>query len=196
MNKVIQLKNAKLPRMLGELSHSNQFLKLFALISIGIATLVTVALTIVVTKPPIILTLTPSAAVLEKTDLPSPENEIKSAIKTYVENRYNWEPNNVLAKLKLTEGFILPPSIKAFQTSVANIIHFSTEKQVSQKVYPNDVKINLNQKLVSITGDRITSIQGMKAAGTLRLELSFESGARTKENPWGIYITKEREEQQ
>lgn len=195
MNKIIQLKNTRLPRMLGELSHSNQFLKLFALISIGITALVVIALTIVVTKPPIILTLSPSATILEKTDLPSPENEIKSAIRTYLENRYNWEPSNVSAKLKLTEGFILPPSIKAFQASIANIVHFSTEKQVSQKVYPNDLKINLNQKTVLITGDRITAIQGMKAAGNLRLELSFESGARTKENPWGIYITKEREEQ-
>jgi hypothetical protein len=195
MNKVIQLKNTRLPRMLGDLTHSNQFLKLFALISIGITAIVVTALTIVVTKPPIVLTLSPSGTILEKTELPSPENEIKSAVKIYLENRYNWEPGNVAAKLKLTEGFILPPSIKAFQISIANIIHFSTEKQVSQKVYPNDLKINLNQKTVLITGDRITAIQGMKSAGNLRLELSFESGTRTKENPWGIYITKEREEQ-
>lgn len=195
MNKTIQLKNAKLPKMLGELSHSNQFLKLFALISIGITALVVIVLTIVMTKPPVVLTLSPNATVLEKTDLPSPENEIKSAIKIYLENRYNWEPTNVAAKLKLTEGFILPPSIKAFQTSVANIIHFSTEKQVSQKVYPADLKVNLNQKTVSITGDRITAIQGMKAVGNLRLVLSFESGERTNKNPWGIYITKEQEEQ-
>jgi hypothetical protein len=181
--------------MIGDLTHSNQFLKLFALISIGITAIVVIALAIIVTKPPIILTLAPSGIILEKTELPSPENEIKFAVKTYLENRYNWEPNSVAAKLKLTEGFILPPSIKAFQTSIANIIHFSSEKQVSQKIYPNDFKINLNQKTVLITGDRVTAIQGMKAVGNLRLELSFESGTRTKENPWGIYITKEREEQ-
>jgi hypothetical protein len=195
MNKIIQLKNTRLPRMIGDLTHSNQFLKLFALISIGITAIVVIALAIIVTKPPIILTLAPSGIILEKTELPSPENEIKFAVKTYLENRYNWEPNSVAAKLKLTEGFILPPSIKAFQTSIANIIHFSSEKQVSQKIYPNDFKINLNQKTVLITGDRVTAIQGMKAVGNLRLELSFESGTRTKENPWGIYITKEREEQ-
>jgi hypothetical protein len=39
----------------------------------------------------------------------------------------------------------------------------------------------------------VTTIQGLKAAGSLRLELSFESGSRAKENPWGLYI-KEREE--
>lgn len=194
MNKIIQLKNTKLPRMLGELTHSNQVLKLFALISIGITMLALIALTVLMTRPPLILTLTPSASLLEKTELPSPETEIKSAVKTYLENRYNWEPANVAAKLKSTESFILPPSIKAFQTSITNVIHFSTEKQVAQKVYPIDFKINLNQKTILITGDRITTIQGMRAAGVLRLELSFESAARTKENPWGIYITKEREE--
>lgn len=195
MNKIIQLKNTKLPKMLGDLMHSNQFLKLFALISLGITALVMIVLSVVMTRPPLVLTLTPNASLLEKVELPNPENEIRSAIKTYLEKRYNWEPANVAVKLKSTEYFILPQSVKAFQTSIANIIRFSTEKQVSQRTYPDDLKVSLNQKTVSITGDRVTSIQGMKAAGSLHLELSFESGPRTKENPWGIYITKEREEQ-
>jgi hypothetical protein len=195
MNKVIQLKNSKLPKMLGELTHSNQFLKFFALIALGAALILTVALMLATNKDPIVLTLTPSAGLLENAPMPNPESEIKSAIRTYLQNRYNWEPNNVQAKLKTTESFILPPSIKAFQTSTANIIHFSTEKKVSQRTYPDVMKVDLNQKTVSITGDRVTTIQGMKAAGNLKLELSFESGPRTKENPWGIYITKEREEQ-
>jgi hypothetical protein len=195
MNKVIQLKNSKLPRMLGELTHSNQFLKFFALIALGASLVSTVALVIATNKDPIVLTLTPNATPLENAPMPNPESEIKSAIRTYLENRYNWGPNNVQEKLKSTESFILPPSIKAFQTSTANIIHFSTEKKLSQRTYPDVMKVDLNEKTVSITGDRITSIQGMKAVGYLKLELSFESGPRTKENPWGIYITKEREEQ-
>jgi hypothetical protein len=40
----------------------------------------------------------------------------------------------------------------------------------------------------------VTSIQGLKAAGNLKLELTFESGSRTEGNPWGLYISKEREE--
>jgi hypothetical protein len=190
-----QLKNAKFPKMIGELTHSNQFLKIFSLIALGIATLSLLALMFIATKPPTVLTLTQRATLLDITELPRPEIEIQSAMRLYLEKRYNWEPVNVAAKLKATESFILPASIKAFQTSTANIVHFSTEKQLTQKVYANDFKLNLGQKTVFITGDRITSIQGMKAVGLLKLELSFDSGPRTKENPWGIYITKEREEQ-
>jgi hypothetical protein len=36
----------------------------------------------------------------------------------------------------------------------------------------------------------VAAIQGLKAAGNLRLELSFEGGTRTKENPWGLYVSK------
>lgn len=44
-----------------------------------------------------------------------------------------------------------------------------------------------------IVGDRIMSIQTLKAAGDLKLELVFESSQRSNENPWGIYFTRERE---
>jgi len=195
MTKFIQLQNTKLPKMLGTLMHSNQFLKLFSLISLSITAIVLILLMVVVTRPPLVLTLTPNASLLEKVELPKAENEIEAAVRTYLASRYNWEPSNVVNKLKSTESFILPQSVKAFQTAISNIIRFSTEKQVSQRAYPEVIKINLNQKTVSITGDRITDIQGMKAVGTLKLELNIESGVRTKENPWGVYITKEREEQ-
>lgn len=195
MNKVIQLKSTRLPKMLGELMHSNQFLKLFALASVGVAALLSISVSVLATRPPIVLALTSKGSTLDITEMPKPEDEIQAAVKKYIDSRYNWEPSSVAVKLKSTESFILPQSVKAFQTAIANIIRFSTEKQVSQKTYPDIIKINLQQKTASITGDRITSVQGLRAAGSLKLELSFESGARTKENPWGIYITKEKEEQ-
>ena len=70
MNKMIQLKNARLPKMMGELVHSNQFLKLFALISIGMTALMMVVFAIYTTRPPIVLTLAPSANTLEEKPLP------------------------------------------------------------------------------------------------------------------------------
>jgi hypothetical protein len=33
----------------------------------------------------------------------------------------------------------------------------------------------------------------MMAAGPLKVELTFENGDRTKENPWGVYFVKEKE---
>lgn len=74
-----------------------------------------------------------------------------------------------------------------------NVVRFSSERMVSQRVYPGEIQVDLKKGLATISGDRITSIQGLKAAGDLKLELSYESGPRTTLNPWGVYISKERE---
>jgi len=64
---------------------------------------------------------------------------------------------------------------------------------VGQKVYPEKMTIDEKTKSIKITGDRITSIQGIKAAGTLNLTLYYSMGNINLENPWGVYIIKEEE---
>jgi hypothetical protein len=146
-------------------------------------------------QEPVILTLTPEGKILEKTKMPKAEDLIREGINRYLEKRYTWVPSDVQKKLADSSFFVSPTSQKAFGEAMANIIHFSLEKQVAQKVYPSNIEINLKDGTALVTGDRVTAIQGLKAAGNLKLQLSFESGPRTKGNPWGIYITKEKEEQ-
>lgn len=192
--KIIKLKSAELPRKLGELMHSNQFLKLFSITSICLMGLMLIALIVIATKEPTVITINADGVKLERTTLPKAEDQIREGIKRYLEKRYQWEPENVIKKLKESEEFITPKALRAFQEAVSNVARFSVDKVVSQKVYPSDIKIDLKNQTALITGDRVTSIQGLKAAGNLKLELTFESGPRTKENPWGLYISKEREE--
>lgn len=192
--KFIKLKSTELPRKVGELVHSNQFLKLFSLSALGLAGLMLIAVLVMATKDPTVITLNVDGASLEKTALPKAEDQIREGIKRYLEKRYQWEPENVIKKLKESEEFITPKALRAFQGAVANVAKFSVDKVVSQMVYPNEIKVDLKSQTALITGDRVTSIQGLKAAGNLKLELTFENGPRTKENPWGLYISKEREE--
>jgi len=192
--KLIKLKSTELPRKLGELMHSNQFLKLFSITSLCLVGLMLIAVIVMATKEPTVITLNVDGVKLEKTTLPKAEDQIREGIKRYLEKRYQWEPENVIKKLKESEEFITPKALRAFQNAVSNVAKFSVDKIVSQKVYPSDIKIDLKNQTALITGDRVTSIQGLKAAGNLKLELTFESGPRTKENPWGLYISKEREE--
>lgn len=192
--KLIKLKSSQLPRKLGELMHSNQFLKVFALSSLGLVLLMLVTVLVMALREPTVITLNVDGASLEKTLLPKAEDQVREGIKGYLEKRYQWEPENVVKKLKESEEFIAPKALRAFQGAVANVAKFSVDKIVSQKVYPSDIKVDLKNQTALITGDRVTSIQGLKAAGNLKLELTFESGPRTKENPWGLYISKEREE--
>lgn len=193
-SKIIGLKNSQLPKMVGELLHSNQFLKVFALSALVLVFIGLGVTMVMAMKEPTVITLGPDGKSLERTNQPKAEDQIREGIKRYLEKRYQWQPENVIKKLKDSEQFITPQALKAFQVAVANVAKFSTEKIVSQKVYPEKIEIDLKKQTALITGDRVTSIQGLKAAGNLKLELTFESGPRTQENPWGIYISKEREE--
>ncbi len=195
VNSSIVLKSSKLPKMLGELAHSNQFLKVFSLASLGVAAMTLVVLAFLVNRPAVVLTLAQDANPFSKTEMPKAEDQVRAAIHRYLEKRYNWGPENVGARLKEAQVFILPQSLKAFQSALAEVAKFSTEKLVSQRTYINKVQVDLGQKAAVITGDRVTAIQGLKAAGDLKLVLYFDAGPRTSENPWGLYITKEREEQ-
>lgn len=192
--KPIGLKTAQLPKMIGELWHSNQFLKMFSVTALVLVFMALGVILVMSIKEPLVITLGPDGKAIERTVLPKAEDQIREGIKHYLEKRYQWEPENVIKKLKESEQFISPQALKAFQGGVANVAKFSTEKIVSQKVYPEKIEINLKNQTALIMGERLTSIQGLKAAGNLNLELTFESGPRTEGNPWGLYISKEREE--
>jgi hypothetical protein len=133
---------------------------------------------------------------LNRGEMPKPETEIKEAIRAYLALRYKWEPNTVDAQLKSAENFVAPLSLKAYRTQIVNVARFSKEKLVAQKLYPSELSVDLASHKVRITGDRITSVQGLKATGDLILELEYQGGERSKENPWGIFITKEKEANQ
>lgn len=188
------LNGHKVPKLIGDLMHSNHFLKMFALGALGLSVFAMATTLGLSSKPPLVLTLSVNGQEVKKQiELPKAEDQIEAAIRKYIELRYRWEPTNVQSNLTSATEFIHPTSRKAFQGSISNVIRFSTEKQVTQRAYPTQVKVNLQDKIVQVLGDRITAIQGMMAAGPLKLELSFESGDRTKENPWGVYISKEKE---
>lgn len=194
MNQSIQLKMKAFPKALGELTHSNQFLKLTAFVSLGLCLLLAGLIYLLASKPPVVLSMAPDASLYESIAEPKAENAIRQVVNEYLKLRYRWEPKTVASQIKAAQAFI-PSAIRgAFDSSTANVIRFAQEKLVSQRVYPEKVSINLDKKTVVILGDRVTSIQGLRAAGELKLELSFDYGPRTSANPWGIYVTREREE--
>lgn len=192
--KTVHLQRNHLPKMLGELMHSNQFLKVFSLSALVLVFMVLGAIMVMAYKEPVVITLGPEGQALGRISIPKVEDQIREGVKQYLNNRYQWGPEDVVKKLKESEAFISPQALKAFQVAVTNVSKFSVERIVTQRVYPNRIEIDLKRSTAIITGDRITSIQGLKAAGNLKLELTFESGPRSITNPWGLYISKEREE--
>ena len=193
MQTIIELKNSRFPKLLSELTHSNQFLKIFSVASLAITLIALTIIFFISSRAPLVLTIAQSGQELKSTELPKADIEIQAAVTRYLELRYKWRPENVKQNLFNAQAFIYPNAVKAYQSAAAKIIKFSTEKQVAQKVFSSSIGVDLSNKVVTVLGDRITAVQGLKAAGDLRLELSLEFGARTLENPWGVYITKERE---
>ena len=196
MNETIHLKNTNIPKMLGSLIYKNELLKFFAIAAMLTSILVSIVLTQAVSKQPTVVPLGASGEYLGEGAMPKPESEVRRAISAYLDLRYKWDPKNVDSQLKSAESFIAPQSLKAYRTQIANVARFSKEKLVTQKIYPSDVTVNLESHKVRISGDRLTSIQGLKAAGDLVLELEYQGGDCSKENPWGIFITKEKEANQ
>ncbi len=196
MNETIHLKNTNVPKMIGELLHSNQFLKFFSLVSLGMAILSVVTVLVVSNKAPTVLTLASGGDAVERVEVfPKAEDQIEAAVKRYLSLRYVWNAKTVQDQINRAKAFVPKESLKAYQAATSLIVKFSTDKQVTQKVFPDPMTVDLAGRSVSITGDRLTEIQGLKAAGALKLTLFFEGGPRTPENPWGVYIVKEKEEQ-
>jgi hypothetical protein len=181
------------PKMLADLSHSNQFLKMFSVGSLGVSLGLLILVFVAYTRPPVVLALSPKALPLQRVEMPSPEIEVREAIQAYIGLRYNWDKDSVDRSLDLARSFVASQNLQAFSQGVANVRRFSKEKSVSQRAYATAINIDFKRGAASVLGDRISEIQGMRAAGPLNIELAFQSGPRTAENPWGIYIVKESE---
>jgi hypothetical protein len=194
MKQFLKLQGVSMPKMLADLTHSNQFLKVFSIVALVISAFIVLLCLMLSHRPPTVIAFAGNGSALKQGELPKAEDQIREAIKAYLELRYKWTPKDVVMKLTESEAFIAPSSVKAFRVAVGTVAKFALEKQVEQRIFPDPVEVSLEKRLAVISGDRITSIQGIRAAGLLKLILEFDFGVRTDKNPWGIYITKEREE--
>ncbi len=145
----IKLQSARLPRALGELAHSNQLLKFSAFVAYCLSFLTLVLLFLQASKPPLVLTLSPDGTPLERVAPPKPEDEIVRAVRAYTELRYHWEPKTVAQRLSEAEAFISPTSRKAYESTTTNISKFAVEKGVLQRIYPTEIKVDLEAKPTS-----------------------------------------------
>ena len=189
-----ELRQSYFPKLLSNLANANQYYKLFSISLIAVCALLAFALVITVNKPPILLTIASDGSPFDQGKEALAKNQIEDAVKEYLSFRYNWEPSTIKKRLTLAEAFILSNQLKPYRNALSDIEQFSQEKQALQRVYPAKFSVDLEKQVISITGDRITEIQGIKVAGNLKLVLTYESGPRTKENPWGIYVVKEMED--
>jgi hypothetical protein len=146
-------------------------------------------------RKPQIVALDQCANVAELADAPPIEAEVDKAARKYAMLRYTWAADTQTAHLTRAKSFVAPQSQKSFDKTISDLQVFSKGKNIAQRVYPSSVHVDAKNNQVQMIGDRVTEIQGLKAATILRVRLTYQTGPRTLENPWGIYVIKEEEVQ-
>ena len=133
-----------------------------------------------------VLTFTPPA----ETQL---NDELKRVVKNYIETHYNWDSSTVDKAHEQAAHYVSEKLIKAFNTANAEQIKIAKEKRVSQRVYlSSEILVDTKALTARASTDRILTIEGLRAASPFILDITFEYGSRTQENPEGIYITGEK----
>lgn len=194
MNITAKLRAAQLPKVIADLKYANQFLKIFALASLTLCFASIVLAIVLVSKGPHVIALAPSGETLSLDSQPNPERDVEMALRKYISLRYTWDSKNIRERLGLARVFVNSNALKSFDSDLAEVQKFAIDRNASQHGYVAEISIDLTKQVAHIQGDRVTTIQGLTAAGALVLSLQFESGPRTKANPWGIYVSKERNE--
>lgn len=194
MNLKARFESVKLPQALAELKHANQFLKVFSLCSLVLSVLCVSLAILLLSKGPQIIALSPSATPLSVNEGPDPQMEVEAALRKYIATRYSWTPQDIKDRLSQAREFVHQSALSSFDRELSDVQKFAKDRNVSQRAYASEIKVDLSKRVARLKGDRVTVIQGLTAAGPLNLTLSFESGPRTKSNPWGIYIARERKE--
>ena len=183
------------PIVWGDLAFQNQWLRKITIISLCLSLLsLTLAISLMKRKPQFVI-LGAQANVVQADGALSLESEVEKAARKYLELRYIWQPDDQAAHLAMAKSFVAIPSLKAFEKTASELVAFSNGKNVSQRIYPTSLSVDVKANRIQVIADRFTEIQGLKATTILRVNLIYQTGPRSLENPWGIFISKEEEVQ-
>ena len=182
----------KYPKMIQEFAIENFNLKALTAALLGLLFILSVLVVYLVKRGPEVIALDAGGEIARR-ELKITDAQIQRASEVYLSYRYKWTPDTISSQLKKAENFINPGLVNSFQKSMIDVQKFVKEKKVNQRVYPNDIKVDLKEKKIAVMADRITEFDNLIAATKLKVVLDFTVGDRTDLNPWGIYIRKETE---
>lgn len=188
----ITLTTKNYPKMLQQFAEENFNLKALSMALLGLLFIMSALIVYLVKRGPEVIALDASGEV-SKIEFKITDTQIQRAAEQYLSYRYTWNPNTIGDQLKKATFFIYPSLIPSFQKSMVDIQKFVKEKKVTQRVYANDIQVDLKTKKITVLADRISEFDALSAATKMKVILDFTVDDRTVINPWGIYITKESE---
>jgi hypothetical protein len=145
-------------------------------------------------RKPILIAVTPTDSRFLSVALPNQElleSEVKRAVSGYLQAHYNWEPASIEASFQTAAKYVDPSFVKAFLGANQEQIRIAKEKKLSQRFFIGSMQIDLEKRRIQVEGERILLVEGLRAANSVSIEIKFDLGKRTTENPEGVVIVAE-----
>lgn len=179
----------------GNAESQNRFLKGLLSMLIVFFIVETISLLLLALKSPILIAVTSTESKILSVTPPGPElleNEVKRVIRGYFNAHYNWEYQKIKESFQKAATFVSPDFKKKFFQANSEQEKAAFERKLSQNFYFQDPEIDFKTKSAIIRGDRILIIESLRATNPITLQVGFDFGPRTPENPEGVYITAEK----
>lgn len=173
----------------------NRFLKGLLTLLISLFVVETVSLLILSLRSPTLIAVSSTESKVLSVTPPKPEllqNEVKRVVQGYFLSHYNWEYQKIKDSFNKASEFVSPDYKKTFFKANTEQEKMVLEKKLSQHFYIQDIQIDFKSKSAVVKGDRILIVENLRAASSLLLQVGFDFGPRTAENPEGVYITAEK----
>ena len=173
----------------------NKILKGLLTLAVALISVQSISLLILSLRKPNLIAVTASETRILSVTPPNDEllaAEVSRVASSYIKARHNWEPNKIDASFAEAGRFIHKDFLKKFQQGTSEQLRLAKEKRVSQRFYPSELQVDPKKQTVTVSGDRILIIDGLRATNPMNLELTYDFGPRTVANQEGVYITAEK----
>lgn len=172
----------------------NQILKgLLAFVLILCAVQTTIVCILALKAPTLIAVTNDSTQVLAVVP-PNEElllKEIRRTLTEYAQLHHTWDWQTVDGRMIGASKMVASEYSEQFLRANASQAKLAKEKKLSQTLYVSDLTVDLKEGTATLKADRIIIVEGLRAANPMVLKIGFELGARTLNNPEGVYVTSE-----
>ncbi|MBI4925854.1 MAG: hypothetical protein HY843_08020, partial [Bdellovibrio sp.] len=179
----------------GNAESQNLILKWLLLIFCSVILIESISLVILGLRKPVLIAIGEENTAVFKvksTTQETLEREAKRTLSGYIQNHYTWDSKNIDEHFAIAAHYVFEKQIQNFKLANAEQIRSAKERKLSQRVHVSELLIDMQVKAARVTMDRILDVEGIRAVTPLILDLSFDFGQRTKDNPEGIYVISER----
>jgi hypothetical protein len=178
----------------GNETAQNRLLKGLLAFLLGLLAIQTIAFSLLALRKPTLIAVTNTESQFLAVTPPNKElveSEVRRAVTGYLTAHYNWNPATIEASFQMAAKFVDPSFVKSFLGANQEHIRLAKEKGLSQRFFVSEMVFDWDKRRVQVEGERIILVEGLRAANSVAIEIKFDLGKRSIENPEGVFIVGE-----